>query len=187
MEANQFNEMDIYSDMNFDTLDLFGDCNFAMDFGGFGFPDPGNDVLAGAFVSLTPVESAASDSAHWPNSEIADQVPAVSFDETCTSTVCLPQAESTVSADNHGPLVLATGQVSQLEESQGSLLDATDDSKGQRKRNWDDSILVFGANPETKVVHRKRKAFSPNRRKEVARNRLIGACVQCKLRRGPVS
>jgi hypothetical protein len=181
MEAFQFGEMDIYSDMISETLNLFGDCNFAMDFAVLEFPDPGNDMFAAA------VETGGLDAAHWPHSDLGDATPHMAFDDTCHSIAGLPQADHTLMTNCQRSLDLAADQESQLEEAQGSLPDNTDDSKELRKRKWDDSILVFGAKPETKVVQRKRKAFSSSRKKEVARNRLIGACIQCKLRRGPVS
>ncbi len=55
-----------------------------------------------------------------------------------------------------------------------------------KKRRWMDSIVVFGANEETKVTVRKRKNFSPTRKKEVAMNRRVGACLQCRIRKGRV-
>jgi hypothetical protein len=55
------------------------------------------------------------------------------------------------------------------------------------KAAWDDSVIIFNANSEGKVVYRRRRAFSPRRRKEVAQIRRIGVCFQCKIRKGPVS
>lgn len=52
---------------------------------------------------------------------------------------------------------------------------------------WEDSVIVFGAQPEIKVALRKRKRFDASRRQEVALHRLVGACIQCKLRKASVS
>lgn len=54
------------------------------------------------------------------------------------------------------------------------------------KRKWENSIITFDANPDKQVIPRKRKAFGDPRRKEVAITRAVGACVQCKIRKGPV-
>jgi hypothetical protein len=56
-----------------------------------------------------------------------------------------------------------------------------------KKRKWKESVLVFPSDPGVKISTRKRSAFDDNRRKEIAMNRRVGACIQCKLRRGPVS
>jgi hypothetical protein len=56
-----------------------------------------------------------------------------------------------------------------------------------KKRKWKESVIVFSSNPNVEIPTRKRTAFDERRRKEVAMNRRVGACVQCKLRRGSVS
>lgn len=56
------------------------------------------------------------------------------------------------------------------------------------KRKWEDSVVIFSAKPGyDEVKERRRKLFETARRKEVALSRLIGACIQCKLRKGSVS
>jgi hypothetical protein len=56
-----------------------------------------------------------------------------------------------------------------------------------KKRKWKESVVVFSSDPNIKISTRKRSAFNDNRRREVAMNRRVGACVQCRLRRGSVS
>jgi hypothetical protein len=60
-------------------------------------------------------------------------------------------------------------------------------SKDRTTHNLEDAIHVFAANPNTQVTPRKRKAFSPSQKAEVASTRRIGACVQCKKRKEAVS
>jgi hypothetical protein len=55
------------------------------------------------------------------------------------------------------------------------------------KRKIEDAIIVFSANADTKVVPKRRKAYSKPRKREVALHRMVGACIQCKVRKGPVS
>jgi hypothetical protein len=55
------------------------------------------------------------------------------------------------------------------------------------KRKLEQSIIVFSASNPEKVLQKKRKAYAPSRRMEVALNRLVGACLQCRIRKGPVS
>jgi hypothetical protein len=57
----------------------------------------------------------------------------------------------------------------------------------QVKRKWNESVVVFSSDPNVEISTRKRSAFDERRRKEVAIHRRVGACVQCKLRRGSVS
>ena len=59
--------------------------------------------------------------------------------------------------------------------------------KTPRKRAWLDSMVVFSTNQDMKVVEKKRKSFSPLRRKEVAMNRHLGVCLQCRIRKEGVS
>ncbi|KAH6678188.1 hypothetical protein B0J14DRAFT_316756 [Halenospora varia] len=56
-------------------------------------------------------------------------------------------------------------------------------SKENKRRNWESSIILFSANPGSKVKPKKRKRFSEARKYEVALNRKIGACLHCKLKR----
>jgi hypothetical protein len=55
------------------------------------------------------------------------------------------------------------------------------------KRKIEDAIIIFSANADTMVVPKRRKAYSKSRKREVARNRMVGACIPCKVRKGPVS
>jgi hypothetical protein len=55
------------------------------------------------------------------------------------------------------------------------------------KRKIEDAIIVFSANADTKVVPKRRKAYSKSRKREVALHRMVGACIQCKVRKGSVS
>lgn len=51
---------------------------------------------------------------------------------------------------------------------------------------WRDSIVIFSSKPGVQTPTKSRKRFESRRKKEVALNRLVGACVQCKLRKEPV-
>jgi hypothetical protein len=55
------------------------------------------------------------------------------------------------------------------------------------KRKIEDAIIVFSANADTKAVPKRRKAYSKSRKREVALHRMVGACIQCKVRKGSVS
>ncbi|KAF8849451.1 hypothetical protein BDZ45DRAFT_680506 [Acephala macrosclerotiorum] len=52
-----------------------------------------------------------------------------------------------------------------------------------KKRKWEESVIIFSSEPNGTTQLRKRNAFDDARRREVALNRRVGACVQCKLRR----
>ena len=51
---------------------------------------------------------------------------------------------------------------------------------------WEESVVVFSAQPDAEVVMRKRRRFETSRRREVAMNRLVGACIRCRLRKASV-
>jgi len=63
----------------------------------------------------------------------------------------------------------------------------TNKKKESASKKWDSSMIVFSANPSVQPVQRKRKAFDSSRKKEVALNRAIGACILCKLKKSSVS
>ena len=67
------------------------------------------------------------------------------------------------------------------------LIGDQDDKNESQKRKWKDSVVVFPVNPLTNPVPKRRKPFGPTERAEVALNRMIGACAQCKVRKGRVS
>jgi len=56
----------------------------------------------------------------------------------------------------------------------------------KRKRNLDDFVVIFSTDSGQECKAKKRKAFKLPRRKEVAMNRAIGACIQCRLRKESV-
>jgi hypothetical protein len=46
-----------------------------------------------------------------------------------------------------------------------------------RVLDWENSVSIFPVQSESNIALRKRKKFSNSRRKEVALNRLVGACI----------
>ena len=61
-----------------------------------------------------------------------------------------------------------------------------DEHANTKKAKWESSVVVFGVLPGSKVALRKRKRFGTSRRQEVAINRLVGACIQCKVSKASV-
>jgi hypothetical protein len=53
-------------------------------------------------------------------------------------------------------------------------------------KEWEILVNVFPAKPEVKVHQQRRNRYTQSRRKEVAKNRAVGACIHCKLRKGSV-
>ena len=72
-------------------------------------------------------------------------------------------------------------------KSKTAVLDEDYESPAIKRRKWQDHVVIFSTDQNKNVVPRRRKAFAPTRKKEVALNRLIGACVRCKLRKAAVS
>jgi hypothetical protein len=78
-----------------------------------------------------------------------------------------------------------------LESKKGYTIGATQRAESDRsrpiKRKWDEAMTVFPASPNEEMIVRTRKTYSPVRRKQVALNRLLGACIQCRVLKGSVS
>jgi hypothetical protein len=55
-----------------------------------------------------------------------------------------------------------------------------------KKTKWDKSVVVFSSKPNSTKAPRQRKSFGKSRREEVALTRKIGACIQCRIRKGSV-
>jgi hypothetical protein len=53
-------------------------------------------------------------------------------------------------------------------------------------KEWEILANVFPAKPDVKVHQQRRNRYTRSRRKEVAKNRAVGACIHCKLRKGSV-
>jgi hypothetical protein len=74
-----------------------------------------------------------------------------------------------------------------LHDAVMSMTKSDSSPQNPRKRAWLDSMVVFSAIQNTEVAEKKRKSFSPLRRKEVAMNRHLGVCLQCRIRKEGVS
>jgi hypothetical protein len=90
-----------------------------------------------------------------------------SFHETDTSSLC-PSEEKAEAHDNPEKTT-------------------QHDSRSDSKRQWKDNVTVFSSKDDWKVVQKRRREYSPSRRRTVAINRIIGSCIQCKLRKEAVS
>ena len=55
-----------------------------------------------------------------------------------------------------------------------------------KKTKWDKSVVVFSSKPNSTKAPRQRKSFGKSRREEVALTRKVGACIQCRIRKGSV-
>lgn len=182
-----FEGSDGYFDFVADIPPLFGDASFNLDFD-FGFsdiPDPN------AFSHLPGVE-AGYDVGFGVMPSIHSGVVAEdnflalgTFDDLNETTKSLQSIEKSQPHLDEA-LVLLASVDSQLRKDKSGSHDSHE-KVSTRKRPWDDSLVVFTTDGGNHVPQRQRKAYSETRKKEVARNRLIGACAQCKLRRGPVS
>ena len=132
-------------------------------------PETDGFTADGLCWSLNPTTTAPSvhlDSSD-PNSDsdLIEFTPESSIDSPTRSTV-----DSTLLSDLQEACCVTNHQLAQA-----------------KKRKWKESVIVFSSNPNVEIPTRKRTAFDERRRKEVAMNRRVGACVQCKLRRGSVS
>jgi hypothetical protein len=168
--------MDNYSSFLPDTyLDLFGDDAFDVDLMGL----PSSDLY---------------DSAGWEQADANVQIfqsydtAYPDIDNDCNtfpvmnSSMLLPR-----SGDTHPPAEHHTSDPNTNTTNYPSPSSPHHEETLSLKRKIEESMIVFAANPNVKVSPKKRKAFSKIRKQEVAMNRLVGACIQCKVRKGSVS
>jgi hypothetical protein len=165
-----------------DHLNLFGDDMLSLDFDQFPasvvgdwFNPPVDSAIERDF---TAVPTASQD--EWTNySTDAD----ILYGSGDLSELCIQHPDyMRVDACTNGFTARHMESVQSSQEDQ-----ERDNTSLSMKRKIEDSIIVFSANSDAKIIPKRRKTFSKSRKREVAMNRLIGACVQCKLRKGPVS
>jgi hypothetical protein len=169
-----------------DSFDLLGDFNFDLDFTDFHFPELELD-----FDSLQPLHSQLEPTLFHTSFTDSNADATSRVQDWSIHSSSEPEDPLLVSSDENESSLLGTGgspstyQSNEKAHSENSLEQSDDNFKAKRK--WEDSVTVFSSNDNWKVVQKRRKAYSPTRRKAVALNRLIGVCIQCKLRKGSVS
>lgn len=84
-------------------------------------------------------------------------------------------------------LTLEDHRIENIEKQEHHPISTVQRRKCSKQKKWEESVVVFSSKPGEKIVSRKRKKYEPARRKEVAVHRLIGACIQCKIRKSSVS
>jgi hypothetical protein len=72
-------------------------------------------------------------------------------------------------------------------DSSASHISASSSSSSGNKRKLEDHVGVFSIRSNSEENRRKRKAFDPDTRKEVAVVRRVGSCSWCKARKIKVS
>jgi hypothetical protein len=166
-----------------DHLNLFGDDMLSLDFDQFpasAIGDWFNPPVSSAIErDLTAVPTALQD--EWTNySTDAD----ILYGSGNLSDLCIQHPDHMREVDDctNGITAKHTESVQSPREDE-----ERNNISLSMKRKIEDSIIVFSANSDAKIIPKRRKTFSKPRKREVAMNRLIGACIQCKLRKGPVS
>jgi hypothetical protein len=107
------------------------------------------------------------------------------YDES-NSLVMTPLSPSLYSFDASIQLI-PDDATSSLEQAKSQRALDLNDTGRHKKPKLDESIIVFSVKQGRQVKPPRRSRFGNSRRKEVALNRIIGACMQCKLRKGSVS
>jgi hypothetical protein len=167
-----------------DGWNLFGDHSFGFALSELATSESlGSDALDNC-TSEDMLSWELDDHMHWniESNTIHSESPS---DEDCVMLTPEPtRSQATISAYTGFDSSRSNPKSTSSVECQNLSLEAP----AANKRKWESSIVVFSSNPDTKskVKYRRRKGFDEARRKEVAMNRIIGACVQCKLRKGSV-
>jgi hypothetical protein len=131
---------------------------------------------------MEPVSTSMPTSSEFLNSSVVfvDSVP--SFSEEDISLIIQPRNT------NQGPAFHGLAPLNDYSSSRPQIRRNDEDHPDpSTKRKLEESIVVFPVDPSAKVAPKRRKGFSSSRKAEVALNRLVGSCVQCRIRKGPVS
>ncbi|KAK0104871.1 hypothetical protein ONS95_005137 [Cadophora gregata] len=159
-------------------LDFFGDLNFDMDFS------------AGPFLGLdcsSPIQSNAS--AHY---NVEDSLNTLSGTASPKSSLEKMQLPPTLTCEDATAIKASRPTSHSTPRDIGTRIsrqspEAPDSDKRSSsaglKRKIDQSVTVFSSTSSKEVTPRKRKTFSASRKKEVALNRKVGVCIQCKIRK----
>ena len=167
-----------------DGFDLFGDPAFGLDWSLFGDADM-DFALNDAPL---PVLDYCSTSQEHRSSSVSSSMAAM-LETTTLHVLASPPSSN----DRHGSLLgqtcdddsLSVTFVPKIPNHESSS--SANAEKESTKRKIADSVFVFSLASNNEVKSRKRRAFSSSRKGEVALNRLIGACIQCKIKKNAVS
>ncbi|KAG4443427.1 hypothetical protein IFR05_001106 [Cadophora sp. M221] len=171
---------DLFGDPNFGFgLDLFGDTGL-----GFALDDISLPILDYSSTiqnaGLTPSPDLGSPNSSDSSGLVSSSHPDNQFPIPVSGFFDVQVQSSLVARDSPGDdITLSTSSVTDREES----LSSTISERESLKRKIAESVVVFSTTSDVEVKPRKRKAFSKSRKEEVALNRLIGACIQCKIKK----
>ncbi|PVH78343.1 hypothetical protein DL98DRAFT_656220 [Cadophora sp. DSE1049] len=159
-------------------FNLFGDPSFDFDFSASPFLDFD-------YSSTNQHDVASNDRLETlSNTHSGITTPMTSHDNLEVSPVLTcehaPASKSGHSKSHATPQGIGTRSSDQSSKAPNS---AKMSSSETLKRKIDQSVIVFSSTSNKEVTPRKRKTFSASRRKEVALNRMVGVCIQCKLRK----
>jgi hypothetical protein len=167
------------------TYDLFGEYGDFLDYPIFGF-GPG-DAPGLPAETRGPIyhQSLSVDQSPWGSGLPPENGSGSAAPSAQENVVPIPQTSNTsdsASLESSATLPFAKRYI----KSKPEVLDEDDESPAIKRRKWQNHVVIFSTDQNKNVVPRQRKAFAPTRKKEVALNRLIGACVRCKLRKAAV-
>lgn len=174
--------LDLFGDPNFGfDLDLLGDggLDFALDDISLPILDYSSTIQNGALMSSPALD--------LPNgSDISDPVALTHRDNVLPisgSSDVKPQSSLRTQDTPKDSIPQSTSSITARDESPSSTIS----DRESLKRKIAESVVVFSTTSDLEIKPRKRKAFSKSRKEEVALNRLIGACIQCKIKKNAVS
>ncbi|KAL5314161.1 hypothetical protein ACEPPN_018585 [Leptodophora sp. 'Broadleaf-Isolate-01'] len=170
--------LDLFGDPNFGfDLDLLGDggLDFALDDISLPILDYSSTIQNGALMSSPALD--------LPNgSDISDPVALTHRDNVLPisgSSDVKPQSSLRTQDTPKDSIPQSTSSITARDESPSSTIS----DRESLKRKIAESVVVFSTTSDLEIKPRKRKAFSKSRKEEVALNRLIGACIQCKIKK----
>lgn len=166
-----------------DDYDLFGDYAFDLDVVDFQLPNDNFEIDAFNFLFEDPGALSRDASDPLENShELLNTLPVDSISPSIPRHAANEYSQTGRASQNNPPFLAGSREIP---SSPVSIV--TDRTIKSAKHKWQDNVTVFSAKGKRTVAQRRRRPYSPSRKEMVALNRLIGACIQCKLRKGPVS
>ncbi|KAH6718828.1 hypothetical protein BKA61DRAFT_262953 [Leptodontidium sp. MPI-SDFR-AT-0119] len=171
-------ELDLFGDPNLGSdLDLFGDASLDLALDDISLPvlDYSSTIQNGALMPSPALDLPSG-------SDISDPVVSAHRDNVFQiprSSDVQPQSSLWTQDTPKDSIPQSTISITDRDESPSS----TTSDRESLKRRIAESVVVFSATSDLEIKPRKRKAFSKSRKEEVALNRLIGACIQCKIKK----
>lgn len=164
-----------------DALNLLADSDFNFDASKLGLPEFNFGALSAS--SLGHVVDFELESRHLDEFQLDSNFVSATLNhnDLGKQNILLPVAGQ-IHPPYHAPTDISNSAKRSLTEGL-TVEDTEQEDPVTTRRKRDDAVIVFSADPTARVAQKQRRPFNPSRKREVALNRVTGACILCKLRK----